>query len=192
MELWLRSPSILQVCTLHIVGSLLLIVVFHREFDALFLHTFACLLVCCITHSRGEALGRQLTGPGLEGTGVPAYRHLLFSRYRAGQFWGVPVREIACSRTYLFSAVLEGFWLLLVHSLDAGSYSTWKSKDDIPRPYLHYQHLQETQPTGSQYLQNTFIRVGYTCCSASIVVWKLCDCVTCMHPLYHARYPLPQ
>jgi hypothetical protein len=40
---------------------------------------------------------------GLEGTGVTAYRHLLFGRYRTGQFWWVPVREIAYSRTLFFS-----------------------------------------------------------------------------------------
>jgi hypothetical protein len=53
---------------------------------------------------------------GLEGTGVPAYRHLLFSRYRTGQFWGVPVREIACSRTFhfqLFWRVFGCFWYIL-------------------------------------------------------------------------------
>jgi hypothetical protein len=52
---------------------------------------------------------------------------------------------------------------------------------------------KELSPLGSQYLHNTFIRVGATCCSASIVVWELYDCVTyiCMHPQHHAGTPCP-
>jgi hypothetical protein len=49
---------------------------------------------------------------------------------------------------FLIFAVLEGSWLLLVHSLDSDLYSTWNTEDQI-LPHLHYQHLQGTQPTGS-------------------------------------------
>jgi hypothetical protein len=71
---------------------------------------------CARALSQGSILRPCLLPSGLEGTGVPAYRHLLFSRYRTGQFWGVPVREIACSRTFyfqLFWRVFCCFWYIL-------------------------------------------------------------------------------